>query len=184
MKVWDAYTPYELRTVGTFIRLGQRDRAHRLLEWFFEHQRPAAWNHWAEVVYPDPATPRFIGDMPHTWVGSDFIRSALDMFAYEREHDDALVIGAGILPEWLVGAGVRLNGLSTHYGKFGYTMRRQADSVVIELAGELRTPPTRVVIHSPLDQAPKRAVVDGRNVTVNGTTIDLSRVPRRVVLHY
>ena len=25
---WDAYTPYELRTVGTMVRLGWRDRAH------------------------------------------------------------------------------------------------------------------------------------------------------------
>jgi len=183
-KVWDAYTPYELRTVGTFVRLGQRERAHTLLDWFFTHQRPAEWNHWAEVVFPDPATPRFIGDMPHTWVGSDFIRSALDMFAYEREHDDALVIGAGVLPEWMAGEGVRLRGLSTHYGKLGYTMQQRADSVVIEFAGELRTPAGGVVIHSPLEQAPKRVTVDGRNTTVTGTTIELPRIPRRVVLHY
>ena len=41
-------------------------------------------------------TPRFIGDMPHTWVGSDFIRSVLDMLAYERGRDGALVLGAGV----------------------------------------------------------------------------------------
>jgi hypothetical protein len=61
--------------------------------------RPLAWNHWAEVVWREPATPRFIGDMPHGWVGSDFIRSVTDMFAY-ADGDDALVIGAGIHPEW------------------------------------------------------------------------------------
>ena len=27
---WDAYTPYELRVVGTFVRLGWRERAHEL----------------------------------------------------------------------------------------------------------------------------------------------------------
>ena len=73
---WEAYTPYELRVVGTMIRLGQRDRALQGTGLLFEGQRPAAWNHWAEVVWREPRAPRFIGDMPHTWIGSDFIRSA------------------------------------------------------------------------------------------------------------
>ncbi|HEX2693757.1 MAG TPA: discoidin domain-containing protein, partial [Gemmatimonadaceae bacterium] len=65
-KPWDAYTPYELRTVGTFVQLGQRAKAHELLDFFFLGQRPAEWHQWAEVVYRDPTTPKFIGDMPHT----------------------------------------------------------------------------------------------------------------------
>jgi len=71
----DAYTPYELRTVGTMVQLGQREKAHELLDFFFTGQRPSEWHQWAEVVYRDPKTPKFIGDMPHTWVGSDYIRS-------------------------------------------------------------------------------------------------------------
>ncbi|HEX6039226.1 discoidin domain-containing protein, partial [Longimicrobium sp.] len=93
---WDGYTPYEWRTVGTFVRLGWKARAHEAIGLFFGHQRPRAWNHWAEVVFRDSTSPRFIGDMPHTWVGSDFIRSALDLFAYERTADSALVVGAGV----------------------------------------------------------------------------------------
>ncbi len=30
-KKWEAYTPYELRTVGTMLRLGWKDRAHQLV---------------------------------------------------------------------------------------------------------------------------------------------------------
>ena len=67
-----------------------------MLDFFFEGQRPQAWRHWAEVVWHDRDTPKFIGDMPHTWVGSDYIRSVLDMFAYDRASDSALVVGAGI----------------------------------------------------------------------------------------
>src|SRR4051812_6336046 len=103
-KPWDAYTPYELRNVGVHVRLGQRARAQELLDFFFEGQRPAAWHQWAEVVFRDPKTPKFIGDMPHTWVGSDYIRSFLDMLAYERESDSSLVIGAGGRDEWVKGA--------------------------------------------------------------------------------
>jgi hypothetical protein len=55
-KPWENYTPYELRTVGTMVRLGNRERAHALLDWFFRDQRPAAWYQWAEVVWHDPAT--------------------------------------------------------------------------------------------------------------------------------
>src|SRR5688500_8752270 len=100
---WEIYTPYEWRVVGTFVRMGQKARAHEVADFFFQHQRPGAWHQWAEVVYRDSLNPKFIGDMPHTWVGSDFIRSALDMFAYERESDSSLVIGAGIPEKWEIG---------------------------------------------------------------------------------
>ena len=51
---WRDYTPYELRLVGAFVRLGQRERAAELLDFFFQHQLPPGWMHWAEVV-PQPA---------------------------------------------------------------------------------------------------------------------------------
>src|SRR5438046_1433816 len=73
-ETWDAYTPYEIRTVGTFVRLGWRERAHELLSFFLSGRRPAAWHQWAEVIGREPRSPRFIGDMPHGWVASDFIR--------------------------------------------------------------------------------------------------------------
>ena len=93
---WDSYTPYELRAVGTFVRLGWRARADTLLDFFLASRRPAAWHEWAEVVWRDPRTPKFIGDMPHTWVGSDFVRSVLDVLAYTRERDSALVLAADL----------------------------------------------------------------------------------------
>jgi hypothetical protein len=67
--------------VGSFVRLGWRDRAQDLTRWFMADRRPAAWNQWAEVVGRDARQPRFVGDMPHGWVASDFIRAALDLFA-------------------------------------------------------------------------------------------------------
>ena len=134
------YTPYELRVVGTLVRLGQRDRAVALLRRFFADQRPAAWSQWAEVVHANPRQPAFIGDMPHTWVGSDFIRSALDMFVYEK--DGKLVIGAGLDPAWL-DQGVTVDGISTHYGVIGYTMKRVDGEVVVKM---LTTPDAEIEI--------------------------------------
>ena len=52
-----------------------------LIEFFMNDRRPHAWNQWAEVVGREPRKSRFIGDMPHGWVASDFGRSFLDMLA-------------------------------------------------------------------------------------------------------
>ncbi|HEX6252519.1 MAG TPA: discoidin domain-containing protein [Gemmatimonadaceae bacterium] len=158
---WDAYTPYEHRVTGTFIRLGQPDRAHALLEYFRRDQRPAGWNHWAEVVWRDPATPRFIGDMPHTWVGSDFIRSVLDLFAYERESDSTLVVGAGILPGWVNEApGVSVRDLRTHYGALSYAMRRSGSAVHVSIGQGVRLPPGGIALRPPSDHPPVSVLVN------------------------
>jgi len=96
----DDYTPYETRIIGALIRLGDRVRAQELIERFMLDRRPRAWNEWAEVVRTDYRKAGFIGDMPHAWVASDFVRSILDAIAYERE-DGELVVGAGVPSWWL-----------------------------------------------------------------------------------
>ena len=58
-KAWKDYTPYELRNASALARLGRVEDAHRLLAWFFTHQRPAGWLGWAEVVLADAREPRF-----------------------------------------------------------------------------------------------------------------------------
>ncbi|MFO7655172.1 MAG: discoidin domain-containing protein [Candidatus Krumholzibacteriia bacterium] len=80
---WDVYTPYELRNVGAFARLGWTDRARELLAFFMDHRRPEGWRQWAEVVGREERQSRFLGDMPHTWVGSDYIRAVLELWAAE-----------------------------------------------------------------------------------------------------
>lgn len=183
---WDAYTPYELRVVGTFVRLGQKAVAHEVLDYFMKDRRPLGWNHWAEVVWRDPKAPKFIGDMPHTWVGSDFIRSVTDMLAYEREADQALVVGAGIPAAWVVEPpGVAVRDLRTHYGPLSFTMRRTGERTVrVEIAAGLRLPPGGLVVHSPLDQPVRTVTVDGRRATLVGQSVVVRRLPAAIVLEY
>jgi hypothetical protein len=181
---WDGYTPYEWRTVGTFVRLGWKQRAHEAIGLFFSHRRPQAWNQWAEVVFRDEKSPRFIGDMPHTWVGSDFIRSILDLFAYET--GDALVIGAGVPEPWVSeGEGLEMKGLRTRYGTLDLRMRAEGSTVRVTVGGNLRVP-GGVVIHTPLDRPILRARVDGRvvRVPVGARALRLPAVPRDVVLEH
>ena len=183
---WTAYTPYELRVVGTFVRLGERQRANEALRWFMGHRRPADWNQWGEVVWKDPATPRFVGDIPHTWVGSDFTRSVLDMLAYEREADSALVVGAGVPASWVQEEpGIRVQGLRTWWGPLDLTMRRVRTTVRVTVDGGLRVPPGGVVLRSPLGRAPRAAFVNGRATPVSAAgDVVLRRLPAAVELRY
>ena len=146
-RAWDAYTPYELRTVGALVRLGRKDEAHEMLAFFLKDRRPAAWNGWAEVVGRDPRAPRFVGDMPHTWVGTDFIRSFLDFFAIERGDGDArgasLLLGAGLPEEWVrAPGGAGVEGLRTIYGPLNLSVSASGDEVRARIAG-VRVPAGR-----------------------------------------
>ena len=182
---WDGYTPYEWRTVGTFVRLGEKAKAHEIADFFFEHQRPKEWRHWAEVVYRDSLKPAFIGDMPHTWVGSDFIRSTLDMFSFEREADSTLVIGAGIPERWVREEnGVAVSGLSTHYGPLSYTMRTVGSSIEARIEAGVRIPRGGLVVRSPVDRAVREAHVNGASVTAGLNEVVLKSLPATVVFRY
>ena len=138
---WNEYTPYELRSVSALVRLGHIDRAHTMLDYFHADQRPAGWHHWAEVVDRQPRHPRFIGDMPHAWISSDYIRSALDLLAYERDSDQALVLAAGVPAAWLASGPVSVQGLRTAFGALSYTLAQGGDTVALTLAPGLAEPP-------------------------------------------
>lgn len=120
---WEVYTPYEWRNVGAFTRLGWRDRARQLVDFFMKDRRPADWNQWAEVVGRVPREPRFIGDMPHGWVASDFINAVLDMLVYPRGRDQALVLASGVPAEWLAGPGITVDRVRTPHGVLSYSLR-------------------------------------------------------------
>ena len=145
---WEDYTPYELRTIATFVRLGWRDRASELIAFFFADRRPAAWNQWAEVVGHDPRKPRFVGDMPHAWIASDYVRSALDLFAYDREADQAMVLAAGVQPAWLEGEGIAIRDLRTPYGRLGYTLTAKDGKATLVITQPI-DPPGGLVLALP-----------------------------------
>ena len=178
---WKDYTPYEVRTVGSFIRLGQPERAQELLRFFHSSQRPAAWNEWAEVVRRDPRTPGFIGDMPHTWVGSDFIRSALDIFAYERERDSALVVGAGIPESWARARdGVGIDSLRTPYGLLSVNETARGNVVRVDVAGLTTIPRGGIVVRAPFPFRAAGATVNGVKTIVADESVSVTSLPARI----
>lgn len=181
----DLYTPYELRTVGALVRLGRKEEAHEMLAFFMKDRRPAAWNQWAEVVGRDPRAPRFVGDMPHTWVGTDFIRSFLELFAIEREgaaaNGASLLLGAGLPPEWVrTPGGAGVEGLRTIYGPLDLSVSADGGGVRARIAG-VGIPPGGLSLAWPLPGVPRAATVNGKPAEIRGAEILVREVPAEVV---
>ena len=183
----DAYTPYELRNVDALVLLGERKRALEILDDMLVDQRPPAWNEWAEIVWRDASAPRFIGDMPHTWVASSFVLAVRSMCAYERESDGALVLAAGLPETWVMSdTGVTLKRLPTHYGVLHYTVRREgSNALYMRLWGDLTLPPGNIVVQPPLPQPLTAVSVNGKPVqTFTADSATVSEFPAEVVLTY
>ena len=159
----EAYTPYEWRTVGALVRLGRCSEVPALLDLFFRDLRPAEWNQWGEVVWRDPRTPKFVGDIPHTWVGSDFVRSFLDLFAYEREEDASLVVAAGLPEAWVRSArGVSVKHLGTPWGPLDLALTAEGKGIRVRLSGLKSLPAGGLAVRPPLSSVLRTATVNGR----------------------
>ena len=112
------YTPYEIRNVEALVRLGMREEALEVLRYLVSDAVfPPTWNHMAEVVHARRRAPSYIGDMPHTWVGSGYINAVFSLFAYEKA--DRIILCAGIDPDWVEKnpQGIAFSGLRTAFGK-------------------------------------------------------------------
>lgn len=183
---WINYTPYELRIVGSFIYLGQRERAHELLNFFLNDQRPKEWNHWAEVVWKNIEEPRFIGDMPHTWVGSDFINALRAMFVYEDDFDTTLVIGAGLKEEWISSTdGLSVTNLPTYYGDISYSVKKNENLYQIEISGDLHTPVKKIIFKNFLKKTPSKVFTNGiLSEDYNQTDVFINSLPANILLKF
>lgn len=132
------FTPYEVRSANAFFKMDQRDRGLTMLRYFLKDSvRPFGWNHMAEVVHAKVRAPSYIGDMPHTWVGSGYIDAVRTMFVYED--DGKLILGAGLAPEWFE-KGIEVRDMPTLYGKICYKIIKKGDKIEYFLYGNAKPP--------------------------------------------
>ncbi len=109
------------------------------------------------------------------------------MFAYEREGDQALVVGAGLLPDWVLSdSGVSARRLPTYYGTLNYSIRPRNDrELVVTLSGDVAVPPGGIVLSSPLDQPLAGVTVNDREIQDFGEReAVINQFPATVVLRY
>ncbi|KAF0093372.1 MAG: coagulation factor 5/8 type domain-containing protein [Hyphomonadaceae bacterium] len=132
----EVYTPYELRSVAAFLRLKRPERARAALNMFFQDQTPRQWYQWGEVITTPHRAEKYLGDLPHGWVMSDYLRSALDLFAYERQQAKQMVLLAGFDPAWAALGETRLENLYTPYGKLSLIVRAKNGGLEIVLRAD------------------------------------------------
>jgi len=188
---WVNYTPYENRLIGSFIFLNQPEKAHQLIDFFLKDQRPQGWNHWAEVVWKDYRAPNFIGDMPHTWVGSDFINAIRSMFVYESasggEFDSSLVLGAALYQDWIDSPdGMSVENLPTYYGELSYSIKKENDEYHFSIYGDVKLPKSGIKIKNfNGSKLPSRVVVNGKeNKDFSENEISVKEFPADLIITY
>ncbi|MGQ9643717.1 MAG: discoidin domain-containing protein, partial [Ignavibacterium sp.] len=184
---WINFTPYENRTIGSFILLGEPEKAHELIKFFLNYQRPQGWNHWAEVVWRDKRFPGFIGDMPHTWVGSDFINSVRAMFVYENDYDSSLVVGAALYDDWINAEdGMSVENLPTYYGNLSYSIKKVEQKYFVKFYGDIQLPSGKIKLKNLLEnKKPVKVIINGKESdSFDNSFITISEFPSTIEILY
>ncbi len=187
---WNNYTAYEIRIIGAMVRLGRRDDAHELLEFFLSDRRPLEWNQWPEISWRDPRAPGHLGDVPHTWIAAEYLLALASMVASERDHTSSMVLAAGLSWDWIsLENGVSVSGLPTRFGILDFHISAdEQERITIHVGGSLTLPPGGLTIEPPL--LPGRllqAAVDsvGKPVRIegNGRSVVVESIPFSTTLH-
>jgi hypothetical protein len=148
---WLNYTAYEIRIIGAFIRIGKRDEANELLDFFLTDRRPLEWNQWPEITWRDPRSPGHLGDVPHTWIAAEYMLALVSMVASEREASEKMVLASGLPWSWIVGEnGFSVRGLTTRYGKLDFQMSvPETHCIAFSISG-ISLPPGGLSVAPPL----------------------------------
>jgi hypothetical protein len=154
-----AFTPYELRNVLTYVHLNRPDDANELLTHLLQYRRPEPWQQFAEVVHSRVRHPGYLGDMPHTWIGSEYVRTIFGMLMHEA--DDHLTLLPGAPSAWFAGSGTRIAGLRTAYGSLSMSAHQTGNKLYLTLGPGLRAQ-IPVQVMWPSRVRPQRVWVDGQ----------------------
>ncbi|MBP1684125.1 MAG: hypothetical protein H6Q33_268 [Deltaproteobacteria bacterium] len=181
---WNNYSAYEIRIIGALVHLGRRNDVAALAASLLGDRRPLVWNQWPEISWRNPRSPGHLGDVPHTWIGAEYVFAFRTMLAYERQSDQALVLAAGVPAAWVDDAtGVGVTHLPTHYGTLDFHLRREGRNLVFTIGGAIEMPPGGIVLYPPLAGPLVAVEVNGRAISIgeaDGVMIDVC--PARVVL--
>ncbi|WP_035600669.1 discoidin domain-containing protein [Haloferula sp. BvORR071] len=182
---WNNYTAYEIRIIGALVRLGKRAEACELLERYLDDRRPLRWNQWPEISWRDPRSPGHLGDVPHTWIASEYMLAFASLFAWERESDDALVLASGLPAGWLASkTGVAVKALRTWYGPLDLTMKLGFE-LRADIGGSLQLPRGGFVLRPPCPAPIRSVTVNGKPAeTFSADEVVVREFPARVIISF
>ena len=153
------YTPYEFRNVLTFVHLDEPELAAELLYRLRTSRYPPGWQVFAEVVRSPMRSVFYLGDMPHTWVGAEYVRAMIGMLMHEN--DRGLELLPGTPPDWVAGKGLAIDRLATAFGTLSMSAQQDDTALRIHLGPGLGAT-TEVVVSWPRRQRPRSVTVDGK----------------------
>jgi hypothetical protein len=179
---WNNYSAYEIRIIGAFVRLGNRNVANGLLQFFLSDRRPAEWNQWPEITWRDPRSPGHLGDVPHTWIAAEYLLALASMVADEREATDSLVLAGGMPWEWIAEEnGFSVSDLPVRHGVLNFGIKAAGNHLIeVRVGGSLSLPDGGLFIVPPLPDGMRIAgitVHDGSSVSEDGTSIRVDQLP-------
>ena len=186
-KNFENFTPYELRNINAFIFRHQKERACELLEFILKYQRPFGWNHWAEVVWKDSASPRFIGDMPHTWVGSDYINAFRNLFAFEDEDNSTLKLLMGFDESFLdKDRKFEMKNVRTFYGYIDLFIDKTSDNeFVILVDGSLDLQNVYLEVYNFIEKPLKQIFINEKQIfDLDSNWIKLETLPSLLKIEF
>ncbi len=145
----DRYTAYEIRNAQALAALGWREEACEMLGHAIATARPVSWHQWPEITWTTPGVPGHLGDLPHTWIGAEYVLALRSLWL--AEEGDRLIFGRGVPAAWLDGEGLLLRSWPTPFGRLDRMhARREGDgTVLVVLEGDVQ-PPDGIVIALPL----------------------------------
>ena len=185
---WLNYTAYEIRIIGALVRVGKREEAHELLEFFLSDRRPLEWNQWPEITWHDPRAPGHLGDVPHTWIAAEYMLALASMIASEREDSGEMIVASGLPWSWISQEnGFSVRGLMTRYGSLDFQMSvNPAGNITFHL-GELGEKPHRLIVAAPLP--PGRRIISACDaigqpleIDASGTSVTVNTLPVTAIL--
>lgn len=159
---WNNYTAYEIRIIGALVRLGNREAAHELLDFFLSDRRPRAWNQWPEISWRDPRAPGHLGDIPHTWIAAEYMVALGSMVASEREATQSLVLACGLPWRWIAEeSGFSVSELPTQFGLLHMKLHAPSEELVFVTIGDgIRIPRGGLFLQPPLPAGKCLAAVE------------------------
>ncbi|MCK4947983.1 MAG: discoidin domain-containing protein [Candidatus Aureabacteria bacterium] len=176
------FGPYELRTATAFIYMGQKSRALTLLRFLLKYRQPASWNQWAEVIDSDYRAPFYLGDMPHTWVGSEYLNAVRSLFVYEL--NNRLILAHGVDEKWLK-EGVSVKDMPTYYGSISYRIEKEENILRAKFEGDVTSPPGGFVFKIPSAGKVKEvAVVEGVSDVFSEGEVVFYKLPAEINVYY
>lgn len=187
---WNNYTAYEIRIISAFIRLGKRDIACELLEFFLSDRRPREWNQWPEITWRDPLSPGHLGDVPHTWIAAEYLLAVASMVADEREATSSIVLAAGMPWKWIAAdGGFSVKNLTTRHGPLDFHIRAEGKTRIhVTIGGTLGLPPGGLLVSPPMPDGMTIRSATSRDgtpppVSPCGRSVTVDRLPLTAILH-